>query len=252
MSHDLKKFKFLKKIIGSIGYKLVDKKSVKTERLIDNFSLKIENILQPLINKKKVNKIIQVGANDGKSDDYLFKCFNKDLDAILIEPIEDAFLKLKENYKNFENVIFDNSAIISDEKISYLFKVNEKFLDKYGNHIPAISSFDKQHLINHGVKNSHIVKEKVNSLTIKDLISKHSIRNLDLFFVDAEGYDGKIVYDLLTQSDLRPIIIFEYIHIQNNFFRKLINLFISKNFLYFSIGECIISFPKEKKIEISF
>ena len=246
--------KFLKKIVNLFGYKLIDKKHIKNNRILSpNSVLKIDTILKNIFEKHNIKNILQIGANDGISFDelnYFIKKYKSK--SILVEPIQQIFLKLKENYKNFENVIFDNSAIISDEKNSYLFKVNEKFLDKYGNHIPAISSFDKQHLINHGVKNSHIVKEKVNSLTIKDLISKHSIRNLDLFFVDAEGYDGKIVYDLLTQSDLRPIIIFEYIHIQNNFFRKLINLFIIKNFLYFSIGECIISFPKEKKIEISF
>tara|TARA_E500000178_G_scaffold238483_1_gene234945 strand:+ start:1631 stop:2380 length:750 start_codon:yes stop_codon:yes gene_type:complete len=246
--------KFLKKIVNFFGYKLINKKHIKNNRILSSNSvLKIDAILKNIFEKHNIKNVLQIGANDGISFDelnYFIKKYKSK--SILVEPIQQIFLKLKENYKNFENVIFDNSAIISDEKNSYLFKVNEKFLDKYGNHIPAISSFDKQHLINHGVKNSHIVKEKVNSLTIKDLISKHSIRNLDLFFVDAEGYDGKIVYDLLTQSDLRPIIIFEYIHIQNNFFRKLINLFISKNFLYFSIGECIISFPKEKKIEISF
>ena len=246
--------KFLKKIVNFFGYKLINKKHIKNNRILSSNSvLKIDTILKNIFEKHNIKNVLQIGANDGISFDelnYFIKKYKSK--SILVEPIQQIFLKLKENYKNFENVIFDNSAIISDEKNSYLFKVNEKFLDKYGNHIPAISSFDKQHLINHGVKNSHIVKEKVNSLTIKDLISKHSIRNLDLFFVDAEGYDGKIVYDLLTQSDLRPIIIFEYIHIQNNFFRKLINLFISKNFLYFSIGECIISFPKEKKIEISF
>ena len=246
--------KFLKKIVNFFGYKLINKKHIKNNRILSSNSvLKIDAILKNIFEKHNIKNVLQIGANDGISFDelnYFIKKYKSK--SILVEPIQQIFLKLKENYKNFENVIFDNSAIISYEKNSYLFKVNEKFLDKYGNHIPAISSFDKQHLINHGVKNSHIVKEKVNSLTIKDLISKHSIRNLDLFFVDAEGYDGKIVYDLLTQSDLRPIIIFEYIHIQNNFFRKLINLFISKNFLYFSIGECIISFPKEKKIEISF
>ena len=246
--------KFLKKIVNFFGYKLINKKHIKNNRILSSNSvLKIDAILKNIFEKHNIKNVLQIGANDGISFDelnYFIKKYKSK--SILVEPIQQIFLKLKENNKKFENVIFDNSAIISDEKNSYLFKVNEKFLDKYGNHIPAISSFDKQHLINHGVKNSHIVKEKVNSLTIKDLISKHSIRNLDLFFVDAEGYDGKIVYDLLTQSDLRPIIIFEYIHIQNNFFRKLINLFISKNFLYFSIGECIISFPKEKKIEISF
>ena len=246
--------KFLKKIVNFFGYKLINKKHIKNNRILSSNSvLKIDAILKNIFEKHNIKNVLQIGANDGISFDelnYFIKKYKSK--SILVEPIQQIFLKLKENYKNFENVIFDNSAIISDEKISYLFKVNEKFLDKYGNHIPAISSFDKQHLINHGVKNSHIVKEKVNSLTIKDLISKHSIRNLDLFFVDAEGYDGKIVYDLLTQSDLRPIIIFEYIHIQNDFFQKLIDLFTSKNFLYFCIGECIISFPEEKKIELSF
>jgi len=42
MSHDIKKYKLLKKIVGILGYKLIDKSSAKTERLIDNFTLKIE------------------------------------------------------------------------------------------------------------------------------------------------------------------------------------------------------------------
>ena len=52
-------------------------------------------------------------------------------------------------------------------------------------------------------------------------IEKYQIKKLDLFFVDAEGYDGKIVHDLLSKSNLRPIIVFEYIHIENNFFHNL-------------------------------
>ena len=73
-----------------------------------------------------------------------------------------------------------------------IYKVDTKFLKYYGNHIPAISSFDNKHLIKHGVKSSHI-KEKVRSLTIKKLLEKYNIINLDLLFVDAEGYDGNIV-----------------------------------------------------------
>ena len=77
MSHDLKKFKLLKKVIGSIGYKLIDKKSSKTERFLDSSSIKVEDIIKPLIVKKQINKIIQVGANDGLSDDFLLKCLIK-------------------------------------------------------------------------------------------------------------------------------------------------------------------------------
>ena len=36
--------------------------------------------------------------------------------------------------------------------------------------------------------------------------------------IDAEGYDGNIVIDFLSNSSLRPIIVFEYIHIKNKLF----------------------------------
>ena len=51
-----------------------------------------------------------------------------------------------------------------------ILQSKHKILRYYGNHIPAISSFDNKHLIKHGVKNSHIIKEKVQSLTIKNLL----------------------------------------------------------------------------------
>ena len=246
--------KILKKLVNLFGFKLIEKKHVKNDRILSNRSvLNIKTILKSIFEKKKIKTVIQIGANDGLSFDeinYFIKKYQPK--SILVEPIFEIFTKLKENYKESENIFFENSAISVDKNIKHLFKVGEKFLNKYGNHIPAISSFDKNHLIKHGVNSSHIIKEEVKTLSTEELINKYKIDDLDLFFVDAEGYDGKIVYDLLNKSNLRPIIIFEYIHIENTFFEKLIDLFKDKNFLYFNIGECIIAFPKEKKIEIFF
>ena len=248
------KNKFLNKLVNIFGYKLIEKQHIKNNRILSNSTiLNLKVVLKNIFEKENIKNLIQIGANDGVSFDdlnYFVKKYKPK--SILIEPIKENFDKLKENYKGCENVFFENSAISVDSDIQYLFKVDKRFLYLYGNHIPAISSFDKNHLIRHGVINSHIVKEKVNSLTIKNLIDKYQIENLDLFFVDAEGYDGKIIYDLLNRSNLNPIIIFEYIHINNVFFQKLLNLFLEKNFHYFNISECIIAFPKEKKIEISF
>ena len=129
MSHDVKKFKLLKKIVGILGYKLIDKSSAKSERLIDNFTLKIENILDKLINQNKINKILQVGANDGKSDDFLFKSLNKNLDAILIEPMNDAFIKLNENYKEFKKVKCLNLALGLDNNKKNIFSVDPKYFE---------------------------------------------------------------------------------------------------------------------------
>ena len=77
-----------------------------------------------------------------------------------------------------------------------------------------------------------------------------SSSNLDLLFIDAEGYDGRIVNDFLSTVNTRPIIMFEYIHIDNNVYKNLINKLLKKEYLFFSVDENMICYPKENKIKI--
>jgi len=246
--------KILKKIVGVLGYKLVEKNVFKNNKNLAQFTfLNLNKILEILFEKYNINQMVQIGANDGKSFDeinYYIKKYNTK--SLLVEPIKSNFDILKKNYENCDFVKFENSAISVNNEISYLYKVNAKYEDRYGSHIPAIPSFEKKHLINHGVKNKHILKEKINSITIKQLINKYKINNFDLFFVDAEGYDGKIVYDFLLTLNIRTIIIFEYIHIDNFFFEKLLKELKDKEYLFFSIGENLVCLPRERGIELVF
>ena len=145
-------------------------------------------------------------------------------------------------------VHFENSAISVNNEISYLYTVDNIYLKNYDSHIPAINSFKKEHLINHGVKKNHIIKKKINTISIKELVKKYNAENIDLLYVDTEGYDGKIVYDFITNFSKKPIIIFEFVHIDSNFFEQLIIELNKKEFLYFSINENLVCFPKEKNI----
>lgn len=240
--------KLIKKISGLFGYKLIEKNHFKNNRSIatDSF-LTVNNLLNILFEKRKIQSLVQIGANDGQSFDELNLYIKKyEPRSILVEPIKENFLKLKENYKNTNNIELENSAISIDNEISFLYKVDIKFEKKYDNHIPAIPSFNKKHLINHGVKEKHIVKEKINTINIKELLNKYNINKLDLFFVDAEGYDGKIVYELISSTNLRPFIIFEFIHIQNSFFEKLKKKLINENYQFFEVKENVFCFPKDE------
>lgn len=240
--------KLIKKISGLFGYKLIEKNHFKNNRSIatDSF-LTVNNLLNILFEKKKIQSLVQIGANDGQSFDELNLYIKKyEPRSILVEPIKENFLKLKENYKNTNNIELENSAISIDNEISFLYKVDIKFEKQYDNHIPAIPSFNKRHLINHGVKEKHIVKEKINTINIKELLNKYNINKLDLFFVDAEGYDGKIVYELISNTNLRPFIIFEFIHIQNSFFEKLKKKLINENYQFFEVKENVFCFPKDE------
>ena len=131
MSHDLKADKLLKKILGLLGYKIFPKDTVKTERFIESLSINCGDLIKLLIDKKKIKNVLQVGANDGKSDDFLRVSMNEDTKVLLVEPIESAFLDLKKNYSSFTNVEFINKAVDIKKGIKKIFSVNPVHYDYY-------------------------------------------------------------------------------------------------------------------------
>ena len=130
--------KLLKKIAGIFGYKLVDKNYIKNNRVIEsNTFLTIDKILNSLFIEKKINCLIQIGANDGLRFDILNKYIKKyKVKSILVEPIKKSFNDLVKNFESYENVIFENVAISVNNQISHLYKINPK---KEGNIVVNIS-----------------------------------------------------------------------------------------------------------------
>ena len=245
-------YKFLKKIIGALGFKLIDKNLVKNERLLSKYSnLSVEKILDNLFLKNHLKSIIQIGANDGIRFDVLNNFIKKYSPFVLfLEPIKSNFDDLKKNYSNQDNLIFENLAISVNNQINQLYKVKDDKLKYYDEHVIGITSFNKDHLIKHGIKKNHIIKVDVLSISLKDLIKKHSIKSLDLMMIDTEGYDGHIVIDFLKNIEIRPIIIFEYIHINNILLRDTLDLLKFKNYFFFKVDENIICIPREKSQKI--
>jgi FkbM family methyltransferase len=244
--------KFLKKIIGIFGFKLVNKNLIKIEReLENNNSLSLDHVLTDIFEKKNITGLIQVGANDGLRFDNINKFIKRyKTKSVLLEPIKEYFDRLKENYKDYENIFFENTAISVNNQINYLYKVKTDDLDKYDDHIKGISSYDFNHLIKHGVKKKHITKEKIESISITKLFEKYDF-NIDLLFIDAEGYDAEIAIDLLQKSNFRPIIIIEYVHIKLSSIKILKNLFLEKKYKYFKIRENLICIPNERSVIIN-
>ena len=239
--------KIFNKIIGWFGYKLVEKNLIKNNRLIHSKSiLNLNLILKKIFDNQKIKCLIQIGANDGSRFDELNIFIKKyKIKSVLVEPINEYFEDLKRNYKNFENVYFENSAITVGTKKKEIFVVNNKNLDDYDEHIKGISSFDKNHLIKHGVKSNHILKKKINCISILNLLKKYNISNLDILFIDAEGYDGDILIDFFSSSTQEPILIFEYIDIENKIFKDLVSILTNKKYSYFNINENLICLPKK-------
>ena len=65
--------------------------------------------------------------------------------------------------------------------------------------------------------------------------------------VDVEGHEAKIILNFFQSTYVRPIIIFEYIHIENSIFDKLIKELDGKNYFYSKFDENLVCFPEDKK-----
>ena len=239
--------KILKKMSEAIGYKLVNKDLIKNQRSLDSYNLiNTQLILKLIFNNNNIKNLIQIGANDGRRFDEISKFIknNNELKAVLVEPVKRYFEQLKENYKDFKNIKFENSAISKNNEINFLYCVKDRFLENYQDHIKGINSNEMKHLLNHDVKKSHIEKIKVKTLTFENLIKKYDLTEIDLLYIDVEGYDDKLVLDFLDNSKLRPILIFEYIHIKNTSLKILIKRLLNENYKILRVDENVICHNK--------
>jgi len=243
--------KILKKFCGIFGYKLLAKNYIKNKNYLLNFScLKLESIILNFAEKKIINSLIQIGANDGVSHDHLHKIIKKfRLQSLLLEPIKKYFLDLQNNYAAYDNVKLENSALSINNEIFFLYKVNPEHFDKYGTLSSGISSFNKEHLLKHGIKKKHIVQEKVNQISFDELLNKYNFKSFDLLLIDTEGYDCNIVNNFFLKiKETRPIIIFEWSHIKNNELENTLSNLIKNSYSFFPIGDDIFCYPTEKNI----
>ena len=248
MSHDLKKNKFLKKILGALGFKILPKETIKTERYIESSSLNSGDFIKLQISKKKINNIIQIGANDGKSDDFLRSSINIDTNLLLVEPIKVAFEKLQKNYSGYKNVKFINKAIDVVTGKKNIFSVNPKYYDFYEKKykskdvswLTVLASFHREHLEYHGIKSNHIQSVEIDCINFKELIEQYDYQKLDLLVVDTEGYDDVLVTNFIQNTYIRPIIILEWIHIKKNKAEELIELLKSNNYKFLKLSKDLI------------
>jgi len=169
--------------------------------------------------------IIQIGANRGNDDltaiIYAYKTSIGKL--ILVEPLSIHHDKLKDCYKGIPFVI-EGVAITDDPKIrEMLLFFSQKDAPYF-----EVASFSLKHLFNHGFKKEDIFEKKIECMTLNDLMNKHHLKNLDLLFIDAEGFDERIIRSIDFKNYDIEEIIYENIHIPDN--DKLIHFLKSRNY----------------------
>ena len=202
--------KFLKILLKFIGYEIRKRNNVVK---VDFYSLYTG--LAAASDKKILT--VQVGANDGKTNDPIFngakKYSNK---IILIEPQTELHVALKQNYDDFPGILEVHEAVVSEDDNQKLFLINEKFRGEYqrsANSNPTgVASLDRAHLVKmlnkHGfsgkVLDEMISEIEVRSISLEALLKAEEDRFLIVLQVDCEGADWNVINTLGT---VRPQVI---------------------------------------------
>jgi FkbM family methyltransferase len=204
---------FLKALVRNAvrryGY-LIQKYPITTFSPVSVFDLSIQFLMA--VRGQRLN-FIQVGANDGKSGDPLHRyILNYPWHGILVEPQPDIFAKLRENYAAIANrLIFENIAIATGLSTIAMYK------NPSGHPNPEaaflVSTSPQVAARSFGLRAQDLERFFVPCATLDELVRKHSMSNIDVLQIDAEGGD----FDVLKTLDLSktsPLIVqFEHGHL---------------------------------------
>lgn len=176
----------------------------------------LEFVVAHLMLRKKDIFFIQIGANDGKSVDPIYKFATEfGWSGVLVEPLPHVFELLKANYKDHGKLKLLNAALSEKDGSRTMYTVR---IDKdtfKGAH--AYSSFDRSVVARQTrwVPDiaSRIEEISVRCISMETLLREAGANQVDLLQIDAEGYDFEIL-KMIDFARLRPTIIcFEHAHL---------------------------------------
>lgn len=154
----------------------------------------VKRKITELRNTKEYLNFIQIGAYDGVSFNDMANLTLLPIDkGIFIEPNNKIFDELKNNKKEFKDSTFLKIAIIPNTD----FEHNVFYIDQHGGQSTFVKNVynDKIHITDH-----------VETLTVDNFYKEHVNFNIDVCYLDCEGYDHDIIKTLLNYQ--KPNILY--------------------------------------------
>ena len=162
--------------------------------------------------------IVQIGCNDGNDDAYKYisKYKNNIENLVLVEPLTEFNEDLHKRYSGL-NYYIENSIITDTEDKEMAFYV----VDGAARNFTEISSLDSSHIQKHG--QSKIKEMKLPAMNINQLFEKYNLSTIDHLYIDAEGYDARIIKSINFDKFYIDRIEYENLHIDNDDIEKFLH-----------------------------
>ena len=151
---------------------------------------------------------IQVGAYDGRHDDFLQKLIEKyQWRGLFIEPQKRPFGILKDRHKDMKGFLFENVAIHSS-KSSVDMYVPKRGLERW----ECLSTADKDPYVRRVLNKKTRNKVKIVTMkatTLDALICKHHLDEFDWLQIDTEGSDFDVIQSIALDKYRPSVICYE-------------------------------------------
>jgi FkbM family methyltransferase len=197
---------------------LVEKTPYRLRKILPNSTLDaVELALTCYWESNPQATLVQIGACDGVTNDPISGFIQRrSINAVLVEPIEHSFQKLEAVYGGIPSVKLVQAAIALQDGTATFYKVREAGRWADSTLAPQWSSFNKQHLLKHGVKENEIEAITVPCLSLRSLMARFDLDKIDFLQVDTEGFDGTVVAMALNLPHLPDCINFENAHLNSD------------------------------------
>ena len=194
---------------------LLDKRGYTVQKIGPYSFFNFESFLYRHLEVHKTLTFLQIGANDGRLNDPIFR-FNFEnterVSGFVLEPLPEVFENLEKNYSYTQKVKAFNLAIHNTATEMNLYRVKPERLGELADFAKGIASFDSEHW-----KKSQLVPDisfiesiRVKCISLNNFLVTNNITNLDLLVLDTEGFDFEILINMDFNVIKPKIIRFEH------------------------------------------
>lgn len=206
-----------------------------------------ERYLSNIVTNKQIF-FIQVGSNDGESNDPLRRfIISQDWSGCLIEPVPYLFKKIEKLYEKTSNVKTLNYAVSDSAgncEFFYLDPTAQVDFPGLPNWFDQIGSFDRNNIVKHfdGILEPYIISDMVQTVTLDQVMGLMEQSNLGLLHIDAEGFDLKILKTLDFNKYLPEILILEHKHLDSHERIQLLELLEKYKYCYKFFTDDVVAY----------
>lgn len=156
--------------------------------------------------------IFQIGTCKGNDDvTKLIKQHSPDL-VVLVEPNAFHNEDILKCYEGVDNVHLENIVITNNPHQNTAFF----YYHEDDGPLFEVASLDIYHILKHGYHRNGIVAKEIPAMTVGQLLEKYGCKEVDILFVDAEGFDDAIIRSIDFGECNIKTIYYENLHLKSN------------------------------------